>query len=156
MSKEPRATKTIADNRKARFDYTILDTVEAGLVLLGTEVKSLRGGGASMSDAYADQKGDALYLFNLHIPEYKPANRFNHEPKRERQLLLKKSEYEKLIGSIRRDGVTLVPLSLFFNRRGIAKCLIGLAKGKRKEDKREAIKTREWNREKSRALKKDF
>ena len=156
MSKEPRTSKTIVDNRRARFDYTIHDTLEAGLVLLGTEVKSLRAGGASLSDAYADQKGDALYLFNMHIPEYKPANRFNHEPKRERKLLIKKREYERLVGSIRRDGVTLVPLSLFFNKRGIAKCLLGLAKGKRKEDKREAIKTREWNREKSRALKKTY
>ncbi len=156
MSKEPRTSKTIVDNRRARFDYTIQDTLEAGLVLLGTEVKSLRAGGASLSDAYADQKGDALYLFNMHIPEYKPANRFNHEPKRERKLLIKKREYERLVGSIRRDGVTLVPLSLIFNKRGIAKCLLGLAKGKRKEDKREAIKTREWNREKSRALKKTY
>ncbi len=156
MSKKPLESKTIADNRRARFDYAIEDTIEAGMVLLGSEVKSLRVGGASLSDAYADQREDHIVLYNLHIPEYKPANRFNHEPKRARQLLLKKREYERLIGAIRRDGYTLVPLSLFFNKRGIAKCLLGLAKGKNKADKRESIRTRETNREISRAMKKDF
>jgi len=156
MSKEPQTSKTIVENRRARHDYTITDTIEAGMVLQGSEVKALRNGGASMSDAHAGQKDDALYLFNMHIPEYKPANRFNHEPKRPRKLLVNRREYERLIGSIKRDGITLVPLSLFFNKRGVAKCLLGLAKGKNKADKRESIKTREWNREKSRAMKKDY
>ena len=156
MSKKPATSKTIVENRRARHDFAISETIEAGMVLLGTEVKALRQGGASMSDAYAGPKDGHLFLFNLHIPEYKPANRFNHEAKRPRQLLVNKKEYERLLGSLKRDSMTLVPLSLFFNAKGIAKCLLGLAKGKNKADKRESIKAREWQREKSRAMKKDL
>jgi SsrA-binding protein len=126
------------------------------MALLGSEVKALRGGGASLSDAYAGEKDGQLYLFNAHIPEYKPANKFNHEPKRPRLLLVKAKERDRLLGSIRREGTTIIPLSLFFNSRGLAKCLLGLAKGKRKEDKREATKDREWKREQGRAMKKNF
>lgn len=156
MSKKQPESKNIVENRKARYDYTIEDTLVAGMVLLGTEVKSLREGGASMSDAYAAEKDGQLYLYNLHIPEYKPANRFNHEPKRPRQLLISKKEYERLLGSIKRDGVTLIPLNLHFSTRGIAKCLLGLAKGKRKVDKRETEKAREFNREKARNLRRSY
>lgn len=153
MAKKASESRNIVENRKARHDYFIEDTLVAGMVLLGSEVKSLREGGASMSDAYASEKDGQLYLFNLHIPEYKPANRFNHDPKRPRQLLIGKKEYERLLGAIKRDGVTLIPLNLHFSQRGIAKCLLGLAKGKRKEDKREAIKSREWDREQARAMR---
>lgn len=151
--KKPKETRPVAENRKARFDYAIEDTIEAGLVLLGTEVKGLRAGGASLSDAYAGEKDGQMYLFNAHIPVYKPANKFNHEPKRPRQLLIKQKQIEQLYGSIKREGTTLVPLKLYFNSRGYAKCLLGLAKGKKKSDKREAIKKREFDREKSRAMK---
>ncbi len=152
-SKKTQESRNIVDNRRARYDYSIEDTLVAGMVLLGSEVKALREGGASMSDAYANEKDGEIFLFNLHIPEYKPASKFNHEPKRPRQLLLKKKEYERLLGSIKRDGVTLIPLNLHFSSRGIVKCLLGLAKGKRKEDKREGIKQREWDRQKSRVLR---
>jgi SsrA-binding protein len=143
----------IAQNRKARHNYLIEESLEAGLVLAGTEVKSLRQGRASIVEAYAaDQQGE-LYLFNSHIPIYDAAGRFNHQPKRLRKLLLHSRELARLIGLIRREGYTLVPLSLYFNERGIAKVELGLARGKRKVDKRETQKRRDWQRQKARLMR---
>ncbi len=143
----------VAQNRKARHNYQIEDSLEAGLVLAGTEVKSLRQGRASIVEAYAaDQQGE-LYLFDSHIPVYDPAGRFNHQPKRLRKLLLHSRELERLIGLIRREGYTLVPLSLYFNERGIAKVELGLGRGKRKADKRETEKRRDWQRQKARLMR---
>jgi SsrA-binding protein len=143
----------ISQNRKARHNYLIEESLEAGLVLVGTEVKSLRQGRASIVEAYAaDQQGE-LYLFNSHIPIYDAAGRFNHQPKRLRKLLLHSRELERLIGLIRREGYTLVPLSLYFNERGIAKVELGLARGKRKVDKRETEKRRDWQRQKARLMR---
>jgi SsrA-binding protein len=143
----------VAQNRKARHNYQIEDSLEAGLVLTGTEVKSLRQGRASIVEAYAaDQQGE-LYLFNSHIPVYDPAGRFNHQPKRLRKLLLHSRELARLIGLIRREGYTLVPLSLYFNERGIAKVELGLGRGKRKADKRETEKRRDWQRQKARLMR---
>ena len=144
--------KYAAQNRKARHNYLIQDTVEAGMVLAGTEVKMLRQGQASINEAYAAEQNGALYLINAHIPEYKPA-RINHEPGRPRKLLLHRRELDKMLGAIRRDGMTVVPLGIYFNERGIAKCEIGLAKGKRKADKREAEKTKDWQRDKARLMR---
>ena len=144
--------KYAAQNRKARHNFLIQDTLEAGLVLAGTEVKMLRQGLASITESYAAERDGALYLLNAHIPEYKPA-RVNHEPGRPRKLLLHHRELAKLLGAIRRDGMTVVPLSIYFNERGIAKCEIGLAKGKKKSDKREAEKTKDWQRDKARLMR---
>jgi SsrA-binding protein len=147
------ANTPVAQNRKARHNYLIEESLEAGLVLVGTEVKSLRQGRASIVEAYAaDQQGE-LYLFNSHIPIYDPAGRFNHQPKRLRKLLLHSRELARLIGLIRREGYTLVPLSLYFNERGIAKVELGLARGKRKVDKRETEKRRDWQRQKARLMR---
>ncbi len=148
---EPR--RLVAQNRKARHNYFIDDTMEAGLVLTGTEVKSLRAGRASLNEAFAQERGGEFYLLNAHIPEYGPANRFNHEPTRVRKLLLHRKEVGKLMGQVRREGMTLVPLSLYFNHRGFAKCQLGLARGKRQVDKRETIKERDWNRQRHRLLR---
>lgn len=145
--------RVVAQNRKARFNYFIDATLEAGIMLLGTEVKSLRTGQASLSDAYAGEKDGELYLINSHIPEYRAANRFNHEPRRPRKLLLKRRELDRILGSIRREGATAVPLSIYFNERGMAKIELGLAHGKKKHEKRETQKQREWNREKSRVMR---
>jgi SsrA-binding protein len=146
-------TVLVAQNRKARHNYLIEESLEAGLVLTGTEVKSLRQGRASIVEAYAaDQQGE-LYLFNSHIPIYDAAGRFNHQPKRPRKLLLHSRELARLIGLIRREGYTLVPLSLYFNERGIAKVELGLARGKRKADKRETEKRRDWQRQKARLMR---
>lgn len=143
----------VAQNRKARHNYQIEESLEAGLVLTGTEVKSLRQGRASIVEAYAaDQQGE-LYLFNSHIPIYDAAGRFNHQPKRARKLLLHSRELARLIGLIRREGYTLVPLSLYFNERGIAKVELGLARGKRRVDKRETEKRRDWQRQKARLMR---
>jgi SsrA-binding protein len=150
---EPENFKVIAENRKARHEYFIEDTVEAGIVLMGTEVKSLRLGKASLGEAWAGPSGYDIYLMNCHIGEYPPAAQFNHTPKRPRKLLLHRREAEKLIGRVSRDGYTLVPLSLYFNARGMIKCRIGLAKGKKKTDKRETIKQRDWQRQKQRLMK---
>lgn len=143
----------VAQNRKARHNYLIEDSLEAGLVLTGTEVKSLRQGRASIVEAYAADEGGELYLFNCHIPVYDAAGRFNHQPKRARKLLLHSRELARLIGLIRREGYTLVPLSLYFNERGIAKVELGLARGKRKVDKRESEKRRDWQRQKARLMR---
>lgn len=143
----------VAQNRKARHNYLIEESLEAGLVLTGTEVKSLRQGRASIVEAYAGDEGGDLYLFNSHIPAYDAAGRFNHQPKRSRKLLLHRRELARLIGLIRREGYTLVPLSLYFNERGIAKVELGLARGKRKADKRETEKRRDWQRQKARVMR---
>lgn len=147
------ARKEVARNRRARHEYMIEDTLEAGLMLTGSEVKSLREGRASINESYAgDEKGD-LALINAHIPVYKPAEPFNHEPRRVRRLLVHRKERDRLLGMIRREGYTIVPLSLYFNDRGIAKLEIGLARGKKMADKREDVKKRDWERQKARILR---
>src|SRR6267378_1102016 len=148
MTRDLETQRFAAQNRKARHDYFIEDTLEAGLMLLGSEVKSLRGGRASIAEAFAAEKNGELFLINANIPEYAAANRYNHAPKRPR-----KREAEKLQGRINREGMTVVPLSIYFNARGIAKCQLGIAKGKRQADKRETIKKRDWQREQSRLLR---
>jgi SsrA-binding protein len=143
----------VAQNRRARHDYLIEDTLEAGLVLYGTEVKVLRSGQASIAEAYADEKGGELFLVNANIPEYAAAAHFTHEPRRPRKLLLHRKEVNRLLGAIRRQGVTLVPLSIYFNERGRAKIALGLARGKRKADKRQAEKARDWQRDRARIMR---
>lgn len=150
MAQQPR---TVADNRRARFDYHLDETFDAGIVLVGSEVKSLRSGRASIQDAYATEQDGEIWLINSHIPEYHGANRFNHEPRRQRKLLLKRKEIGKLIGSLKRGGVTLVPLTIYFNERGKAKVKIALARGKKLHDKRETEKARDWQREKHRLMR---
>jgi SsrA-binding protein len=151
---DPEPARMAAQNRRARHDYFIEETVEAGIVLAGTEVKSLRTGQASINEAYASEIDGELFLVNAHIPEYRQAHRLlQHEVKRRRKLLLHRRELGKLLGSIRREGVTIVPLAVYFNPRGMAKVQLGLARGKRKEDKREADKARDWQREKARLLR---
>lgn len=145
--------KLIAENRRARFDYAIEDTLEAGIQLVGTEVKSLRGGRANIAESYASAEGGELWLINATIPEYPPAGQFNHEPRRKRKLLVRGKEMRKLVGAVEREGRTLAPLKLYFNDRGIAKIEIALAKGKKAHDKREATKDREWKRQQSRLLR---
>lgn len=147
------AGRTVAVNRKARRDYFIDDTFEAGVVLQGSEVKSMRAGQGSISEAYAAERRGELFLINAHIPEYAAANRQNHDPRRPRKLLLRKREIKRLVGAIQRQGMTLVPLSLYFNERGRAKVELGLAHGKRKYDKRAAERDREWGRRKARLLR---
>lgn len=145
--------RSIAENRRARFDFEIMETFEAGIMLQGTEVKSLRTGKANIADSYASNEGGEIFLINGYIPEYTQAGRFNHETRRPRKLLLHAREIKKLIGSIQRDGLTLVPLKLYFNDRGIAKLQIALARGKKIHDKRQTQKDRDWNRQKSRLLR---
>lgn len=146
--------KTVAQNRKARFSYFIEDTLEAGIVLAGTEVKSLRAGGASINESYADVKGSEIFLLNAHIPEYTKSNaKWQHEVRRPRKLLLHRNQMDKLIGAVQRKGTTIVPLAVFFNHRGIAKVLLGIATGKKQHDKRETEKKRDWQREKSRVMR---
>lgn len=145
---------TVADNRRARFDYHIEDKFEAGIALQGTEVKSLRLGQCSINEAYVGPKGNDIYLFNVHIPEYQQAGRhLQHAPRRPRKLLLHRKEINRLIGSVTREGYTIVPLRLYFNSRGIAKIELALAKGKKLHDKRETIKSRDWGRQKQKLLK---
>jgi SsrA-binding protein len=143
----------VAQNRRARHDYLIEDTVEAGVVLQGSEVKVLRQGQASIAEAYAGETGGELFLLNANIPEYSAASHFQHEPKRPRKLLLHRKEMNRLLGAIRRDGLTLVPLSIYFNERGRAKVELGLARGKRKADKRQAERDRDWQRSRARLLR---
>ena len=152
-SRRDDARKVVADNRRARFDYEILDTYEAGIELKGTEVKSLRGGKANLGESYASVKDGELYLVNAYIPEYREANRFNHETRRPRKLLLHKCEIGKLAGGVLREGLTIVPLKIYFNPRGRAKVDIALAKGKKLHDKRETIKERSWDRERARLMR---
>ncbi|CAN5365305.1 SsrA-binding protein SmpB [soil metagenome] len=151
--KKEKPIKVVAENRKARFNYAIEDTVEAGIVLTGTEVKSIRGGKTTIAESYADAKDGEIWLVNANIPEYLQANRFNHEPKRLRKLLLHKKEINKLAGAIEREGMTLIPLKMYFNERGRIKLQIGLAKGKKLHDKRDTEKKRDWEREKGRLLR---
>jgi SsrA-binding protein len=153
MPKAPLAEKIAAQNRKARYDYFIESTLEAGIVLTGTEVKALREGGVQITDAHAGEMGGELWLLNAHIPEFAGGNRNNHEPKRPRKLLVHKRELSRLIGKVQRDGMTLVPLKLYFNGQGRAKLELALAKGKKNYDKRESTKTRDWQREKSRLVR---
>ena len=145
--------KIVAQNRKARYNYHIAERFEAGIALTGTEVKSLRQGRASMGEAYAAERGGEIFLINAHIAEYDAGGRYNHAPTRARKLLLKKREIRKLIGSLRRGGMTLVPLSLYFNARGRAKVELAMATGKRKYDKRASEKERDWKRNKHRLMR---
>jgi SsrA-binding protein len=142
-----------AQNRRARHDYLIEEKLEAGLVLQGSEVKVLRQGQASINEAYAHESGGELFLVNANIPEYKSSNHFNHLPRRPRKLLLHRKEMTRLLSAIRREGVTIVPLSIYFNERGRAKVELGLAHGKKMADKRQASKDRDWQRDKSRIMR---
>jgi len=153
MAKTERPLRVVADNRKARFHYEIGESFEAGIALTGTEVKSLRNGKATIAEAYAGAQGGEIWLYNANIPEYLQASRFNHAPKRPRKLLLHKRQINKLIGAVEREGMTLVPLRLYFNPKGRAKILIALARGKKLHDKREAEKRRSWERERGRLLR---
>lgn len=145
--------RVVAENRKARFNYFIDETLEAGIMLAGTEVKSLREGRADISESYASEQDGELFLVNAYIPEYKAGNRYNHETRRPRKLLLHKREINKLAGGIKRAGTTIVALKIYFNERGKAKVLLGLARGKRQHDKRAAIKDRDWKRDQARLLR---
>jgi SsrA-binding protein len=151
--KDKRPSRIAADNRRARFNYEIGQTFEAGLALTGTEVKSLREGRSNITDSYAGERGGELWLYNAYIPEYLQANRFNHETRRPRKLLLHKREIDRLAGAVQREGMTVVPLKIYFNDRGRAKVELALARGKKLHDKRETEKKRDWGREKSRLLR---
>ena len=155
MSKSEKKSgpRTVAVNRKARFNYEILETYEAGIALTGTEVKSLRTGKATIGEAYAGPSGEEFFLFNAYIPEYLQANRFNHETRRPRRLLLHKRQIDKLIGATQREGFTVIPLKIYFNDRGRAKVELGLGRGKKLHDKRETEKERSWNRERARLMR---
>ncbi len=142
-------------NRRARFDYEVKETFEAGILLTGSEVKSLRLGSASIAEAYAIDRGGELFLVNANISPYTAANRFNHAPTRERKLLLRTREIDKILGLIKRQRMTLIPLALEFNPKGRVKCTLGLALGKKKHDKRETEKNRDWQREKGRLLRRE-
>jgi SsrA-binding protein len=151
--KKERPIKVVAENRKARFNYAIEDTIEAGVMLTGTEVKSARNGKSTIAESYADSKGGEIWLVNANIPEYLQANRFNHEPRRPRKLLLHRKQINRLIGAIERQGMTLIPLKMYFNEQGRLKLELALAKGKKLHDKRETEKKRDWSREKGRLLR---
>ena len=151
--KKKSGSNVAAENRKARFNYEIVDSLEAGLVLTGTEIKSLRAGKASIAESYATEEGGELWLINSNLPEYLQANRFNHEPKRRRKLLVHRTQLNRLAGAVQKDGMTLVPLRIYFNDRGVAKLQLALAKGKNAPDKRQTIKERDWNRQKQRLMK---
>jgi SsrA-binding protein len=152
-AKTDRKIRVIADNRKARFNYEIGEVVEAGLALTGTEVKSLRQGKATIAEAYADARGGELWLVNANIPEYQQGGRFNHAPKRPRKLLLHHRQIGKLAAAVEREGMTLVPLKLYFNEKGRAKVEIAVARGKKLHDKRETERKRSWERERGRLLR---
>ena len=143
----------VVQNRRARYDYFIEKTMEAGLMLIGSEVKSLRTGNASIAESYAAEEEGELWLINAHIPEYPGAKHFGHVPRRHRKLLMRKREIERLVGSLKRDGITLIPLEIYFNGTGRAKMALGIAKGKRKVDKRETAKERDWQRDKARLMR---
>jgi SsrA-binding protein len=145
--------KLVAENRRARFDYFIEDTLEAGIALTGTEVKSLRNGRANIAESYAAVEGREIVLVNANIPEYGPANRFNHEPRRPRKLLLHRKQIDKLIGAVQREGRTLAPLRLYFNDKGRVKLELALATGKKAHDKRAAVAERDWKREQGRLMR---
>jgi len=145
--------KTVAENRRARYEYFLEDFFEAGIALTGTEVKSLRFGEGSIAESYAEVKGGEVWLVNANVPEFSHGNRFNHEPKRPRKLLLHGREIDKMRTAVSREGMTLIPLSIYFNPRGRAKVELALAKGKKLHDKRETEKTRDWKREQARLLR---
>jgi SsrA-binding protein len=145
--------KTVAENRRARYEYFLEDSFEAGIALTGTEVKSLRFGEGSIAEAYAEVKGEEAWLVNANIPEFSHGNRFNHEPKRPRKLLLHAREIDKLRAGVERNGMTLIPLSIYFNPRGRAKVELALARGKKLHDKRATEKERDWKREAARVLR---
>src|ERR1700731_3473589 len=151
--KSERKLRVVADNRKARFNYFIDDTMEAGLALTGTEVKSLRAGKATIAESYADSRGGEIWLVNSNIPEYLQGGRFNHAPKRMRKLLLHRRQIHKLMGAVEREGMTLVPLKLYFNDKGRAKVELALRRGKKLHDKRETEKKRSWERERGRLMR---
>ncbi len=151
--KPERPLRIVADNRKARFNYEIGQIFEAGIALTGTEVKSLRAGKATIAEAYADAREGEIWLINANIPEYLQASRFNHAPKRPRKLLLHKREINKLMGAVEREGMTVVPLKLYFNAEGRAKIEIALARGKKLYDKRETEKKRSWERDRARLMR---
>ena len=152
-SKTKAPSRIAADNRRARFNYEIGQTFEAGLALTGTEVKSLREGRSNITDSYAGEHGGELWLYNAYIPEYLQANRFQHETRRPRKLLLHRNEINRLAGAVQREGLTVVPLKIYFNDRGRAKVELALARGKKLHDKRETAKKRDWSREKGRLLR---
>ena len=154
MKEKPEGNaRVVAHNRKARFNYAIGETLEAGIALTGTEVKSLRQGKATIAESYADSRGGEIWLVNSNIPEYLQGGRFNHAPKRLSKLLLHRRQISKLIGAVEREGMTLVPLKLFFNDKGRAKVELALARGKKLHDKRETEKKRSWERERGRLLR---
>ena len=153
MSKTEGGGKLIAENRRARFDYFLEQTYEAGLSLTGTEVKALRLGRANIAESYAATEGDEIVLINAYIPEYGPANRFNHDPRRPRKLLLHRREIDKMLGAVNREGRTLIPTRLYFNDKGRVKLELALAKGKKAHDKREVAAERDWKREQGRLLR---
>jgi SsrA-binding protein len=146
-------TKLIAENRRARFDYFLEDKIEAGLTLKGTEVKALREGRANIAESYAAVEGREITLVNAHIPEYGPANRFNHEPRRPRKLLLHRKQIDKLIGAVQREGRTIIPTRLYFNDKGLVKLEVALAKGKKAHDKRATEADRDWKRDQGRLMR---
>ena len=152
-SRKEEGIKVVSDNRRARYDYEILQAFEAGIELKGSEVKSLRTGHTNLAEAYATMKGGELWLINSNIPEYREANRFNHEPKRPRKLLLHKSEINKLSSGVQKEHLTIIPLKMFFNLRGRVKVDIALARGKKLHDKRETIKERSWDSERARLMR---
>ncbi len=158
MAKPPPAPfdkqKIVAENQRARYDYFVEDRFEAGIQLAGTEVKALRQGEGSIAESYAMVDGEEVWLINSHIPEYSHGNRLNHEPRRQRKLLLKGREIAKLHGAITRQGLTLVPLSIYFNSNGKAKVELAVARGKKAHDKRETIKERDWKREQARVMRR--
>ena len=146
-------SKAIAENRRSRFEYAIEETFEAGIMLVGTEVKALRLGHANIAESYASVEGTEIFLINATIPIYEPASQFNHSPTRHRKLLLKRREINKLMGAVQRKGRTLVPLKLYFDKKGLAKLLLGIGVGKKTIDKRQTQKNRDWNRQKARVMK---
>lgn len=152
-AKPERKLKSVAENRRARFNYEIGEVVEAGIVLTGSEVKSLRLGKATIAESYADARDGEIWLINANIPEYVQAHRFNHLPKRPRKLLLHQRQISKFAGAVEREGMTLVPLKLYFNAQGRAKVEIALGKGKKMHDKRETLKKRSWDRERGRLMR---
>ena len=152
-AKPERRFKVVADNRRARFNYEIGETFEAGIVLTGSEVKSLRAGKATIGESYADARDGEIWLINSNIPEYQQAGRFNHLPKRPRKLLLHQRQINRLAGAVEREGMTVVPLKLYFNDKGCAKVEIALARGKKLHDKRETLKRRSWDRERGRLMR---
>ena len=153
MAAEKPKTKLIAENRRARFDYFLEDNIEAGIQLLGTEIKALRDGRANIAESYVSPEGRDLVLINADIPPYGHANRFNHEPRRPRKLLLHRKQIDRFIGAVQKDGQTIIPLRLYLNEEGKAKLEIALAKGKKLHDKREASAERDWQRDKARLLR---